>query len=173
MPTATADATPTTTPDIYDVLLTFQLDPPTLVKDTSGQVGPRKYQYVELNQVVERVVRDRLNKAGCIVLQPLGVVDGLSVVSTTIMHVASQTAVYSTAVLPDADTPQDAGKACTYMRRYSLVSLLCLIGDEDDDGHGFQRRQRGASASTPATSAPMPPAAAANVTGGDRPPMEL
>lgn len=137
--------------DIYEVILAFQLDPPSLLKDTSGQVGPRKYKYVDLNQVVERVVRDRLNKAKCIVTQPM---DGEDLL-TVIRHVPSGTQVESRVRLSGLDDPQDAGKAITYMRRYTLVSMLCLIGDEDDDAAGFTRH-RGASAAPVATSASMP-----------------
>ena len=128
--------------DIYEVILAFQTDPPTLLKDTAGQVGPRKYNYVDLNQVVERVLHERLNKAGCIVIQPM---DGTDLL-TIIRHVPSGTEVSSRAFCPDGLNPQDLGKAVTYMRRYSLVSLLCLVGEEDDDGAGFQPKRRQAVA---------------------------
>ena len=130
--------------DIYEVILAFQLDPPSLLKDTSGQVGPRKYKYVDLNQVVERVVRDRLNKMDCIVIQPLSG----SQLETVIRHVPSGTEVMAVTDLPGGETPQDMGKSVTYMRRYSLVSLLSLIGDEDEDGAGFKPAHRGASTPT-------------------------
>lgn len=128
--------------NIYEVILAFQLDPPSLLKDTSGQVGPRRYKYVDLNQVVERVVRERLNKMGCIVIQPFAGAE----LKTTIMHVASGTSIESSVILPDATTPQDAGKATTYMRRYSLVSMLCLVGDDDDDAQGWSPAPRAAAA---------------------------
>lgn len=118
-------------PDIYTVLLEFQKNPPSLLKDTTGQVQNRKYKYIDLGQVVERVV-GRLNELDCLVLQPMGG----RILETVIRHVPSGTETSSVAALPATDNPQDMGKSITYLRRYSLLSLLSLVGD-DDDGAGF------------------------------------
>jgi hypothetical protein len=148
--------------NIWTILLDFQTDPPSLLKDTGGQVGPRKYLYVNLNQVVERVVHERLVKAGCVVIQPLSGKQLLTIVR----HVASGTELKSVVDLHFGDGPQDLGKAITYMRRYSLVALLGLLAEDDDDAAGYTPVIRSRPGATMGVESLVDDGNAASIFGG-------
>lgn len=88
-----------------------------------------------------------LSLAGLIeALQPVLVENGLVVMQhplkpgeleTMIVHAESSQMVKSTLVLPlgdDKQTPQGAGSAISYARRYALMSIF-NIAAEDDDGN--------------------------------------
>lgn len=106
-----------------------------------------KSSYADLPTVME-VVKEPLNEAGIIVLQPastLIVNDGSGTVrnyiTTTLIHaetgewISSDTQVVS----KNDNNPQDFGAAQTYARRFGLQSLL-FIPAEDDDGNSISGR---------------------------------
>lgn len=55
---------------------------------------------------------------------------------TTIIHADSgETTATEMLLMHAKDDPQGQGSAITYARRYSLLSILGLVADEDDDGN--------------------------------------
>ena len=59
---------------------------------------------------------------------------------TTILHVESGESLDSTAPLMlDKQTAQGLGSAITYMRRYSILAILGLVADVDDDGNAAEK----------------------------------
>ena len=110
-----------------------------LTKDTKAY----NYKYVDLNQIIEKLT-PLLREEGLVLTQPI--IDGK--VKTIISDMSGESeipegqplpSIYSELELPKDVKPQDIGSACTYYRRYTLVSLLALESEDDD----------GKSASTP------------------------
>jgi hypothetical protein len=61
--------------------------------------------------------------------------DGTDSLLTYLLHKSGQFIAYSMILhLPKSD-PQGQGSAVTYARRYSYMSVLGLVADEDDDGN--------------------------------------
>src|SRR5262249_50891941 len=59
-----------------------------------------------------------------------------------LMHTSGQW-IASSLTLPIAqDTAQGYGSPATYARRYSLMAIACVAGDEDDDGERAQQTTR-------------------------------
>jgi hypothetical protein len=99
-----------------------------------------KSNYSDYNSVLE-VVKDPLNEAGLIVLQPTVVRDGKTLVETTILHAETGEFISGEmeVVCAKQNDPQAYGSAITYMRRYSLQAMLS-IPSEDSDGEGAMNR---------------------------------
>lgn len=105
-------------------------------KAVKGAKNPYfKSTYADLPTVME-VVKEPLNEAGIIVLQPASYHDGKNFITTTLVHadsgewMSSETEVVCT----KANDPQAFGAAQTYARRFGLQSML-FIPAEDDDGN--------------------------------------
>lgn len=94
-------------------------------------------KYVPLSDILKQV-KPVLNKNGFLLTQRLSVEDGRETLKTEIIHSDSGIKLYCEAPLKmddkDKNNPQKYGSAITYMRRYSLTSLLGL-SEEDDDGN--------------------------------------
>lgn len=115
------------------------------VKDVKGQVGNQKYLYADLAGCLE-AIRPVLHKYGLSIVQVV-VGSGVNVgIYTILLHSSGQwiRGLY-TAEAKDKN-PQTVGSVITYLRRYSLSSIVGLSA-EDDDGHAAQ-------AEAPAETAP-------------------
>lgn len=88
--------------------------------------------YFDINKLIE-VLKPTLNKLGLIVYQPTEYKDTHNIIKTIVCDVESGETVESSITLPDNLEPQKMGSAITYLRRYTLQSLLFLQA-EDDDG---------------------------------------
>lgn len=119
-----------------EVLLAFQANPPTLVKDRKGQVGHQKTKYADLVQV-NAVVLSELNKFGVIykTKPTVRAEDPKFVLAYELKHVPSGTAESGEYPLKLSENPMQMGSAITYARRYVLLALTGVAAeDEDDDG---------------------------------------
>lgn len=116
---------------IYAKLLKFQQLGITLKKD--GTNPHFKSSYVTLNEVLDKVKKP-LNDLGIVIIQG-GEVVGESVhgLKTTLYDTEDGTEVSCYMPYIGATDSQKLGGANTYLRRYSLITLLGLE-DEDDDG---------------------------------------
>lgn len=133
-------------------LLEAQKDAPGLQRDA---INPHfRSNYVSLDSLVA-VVLPILNKHGIVVMQTPTISDGRPALRTKLIHAASGESEEDTMLLElEKDTPQGQGSAITYARRYSLMSMLGLVADVDDDGN----------AATPQNGTPKPAAAEPNFT---------
>lgn len=90
--------------------------------------------YADLTSIVE-AIRGPLFKNGLSFVQPLEYQDGHYILTTQINHISGQF-IRSSVVIPVVkNDPQGVGSAITYLRRYSLTSMLGVVADEDDDGN--------------------------------------
>lgn len=81
-----------------------------------------------------KAVGPALSAAGVAILQPAGFEAGSVVVTTMLWHKSGQF-ISSTVSWPFSDNRiQELGSIVTYLRRYSLSSMLSLAADEDIDG---------------------------------------
>ena len=115
-------------------LIEVQKEIQTLCKDEKNPFF--KSNYVPLSSILKEV-KPVLNKHGFLLVQKPCLQDGQETLVTKIIHVSGES-IECAAPLKmeerDKSNPQKFGSAITYMRRYTLTSLLALA-EEDDDGN--------------------------------------
>jgi uncharacterized protein (DUF3820 family) len=116
---------------LAQALHAFQKDAPPIHLDARNPHFGNKY--ASLGGVVA-AIRPELNKHGLVYTQLPTNLDGAPALRTSVMHAESgeEIADVMPLILPKSD-PQSYGSALTYARRYALLSILGLVGDEDDD----------------------------------------
>lgn len=121
--------------NIYTALANFQQECPTIAKSETGY----GYNYAGLESIL-KIVNPLLAKHGLGFSQPL---DGKSV-KTILFHIESGDVLESSIEIPQnvelakMNQFQVLGSGITYLRRYSLASILGLVTDEDNDASGEQ-----------------------------------
>lgn len=99
-------------------------------------------KYAPLQDVLNEV-RPLLSKHGLSVIQsPSG--DGQSVsITTLLLHESGEWIEFDPLVLKAQKiTPQGAGSAITYGRRYALSAILGISSEDDDDGNSLEKPQQ-------------------------------
>lgn len=120
--------------NIYKALSAFQQEIEPITKDATGY----GYKYISLPSMIE-TINPVLAKHGLGFYQPL---DGKAV-KTILFHIESGDVIESSIDIPQdvelkgMNAYQSLGSAITYLRRYSLASVLGLV-DEDNDASGEQ-----------------------------------
>lgn len=101
-----------------------------------------KAKYAPLDEVVA-VARDALHAVDIMFSQSEENADatGFDLV-TTLLHVSGQWVAGRVRMPLEKQTPQAAGSALTYGRRYGLSALIGIVPDDDDDGAGAERRKQ-------------------------------
>ena len=115
-------------------LSAFQNEVPTIHEETKGF----NYTYSNLNSIF-KVIKPLLKKHGLGFYQNL---DNRNLV-TTVYHVESGEQIQSSSAIPEVTLKgmndfQTLGSGITYLRRYSLSTILGLITDKDVDACGVQ-----------------------------------
>lgn len=93
-----------------------------------------KSKYAGLPSVLEAVTPTLAEHDLVVVQSPISEGDRIGV-ETTIYHVSGESITSKFTMNLAKNDPQGAGSAITYARRYSLVSMLGLNVDDDDDGN--------------------------------------
>lgn len=114
--------------NVYEGLLYFQKERVTIPRNGVGKSNSSTYKYATLDDTIN-TVRPLIEKYGLGFTQLL---DGENLV-TELFHAESGTKITSTAPLGKPTSSQDMGARITYIRRYTLTSILALSGDEDTD----------------------------------------
>jgi hypothetical protein len=114
--------------DLLAALSNFNSEVGKIIK---SDVNPHlKIKYAGMASILDAVF-EPMRKNGLMLMQKLS---GDNTLTTTIYHVHTgqyiSNAVNMIISKPD---PQGFGSAVTYYKRYSIVSLLCLNVDDDDD----------------------------------------
>lgn len=91
-----------------------------------------EYRYADLADVLG-AVRPVLARHGLAVSQDIVTAARCIEVTTTLVHATGQTMTFGPLAFDAGGTPQQAGSAVTYGRRYALLAALGLA-TEDDDG---------------------------------------
>lgn len=114
---------------LWEALAAAQASFETVLRSKKGGKG----KYAPLEDVM--VVRDKLNAAGLVVTQPPRISDGALVIETFITHVKTEKSISCEYPAGPIEAPhQTLGAGVTYARRYSLLSLLGIAPEDDDDG---------------------------------------
>lgn len=94
-----------------------------------------KSKYAPLPEVLN-VARPILGKYGLAVIQNPYTIEGQLLIETRIVHESGEWIETEPLHMQlEKNTPQGAGSAITYGRRYSLSAVLGLASEEDDDGN--------------------------------------
>jgi hypothetical protein len=119
-----------------------------------------KNRYASLDSILD-YVRPLLSSHGLALVQGGGdLINGGLMVTTTIVHESGQWISSSFEMPLEKATPQAAGSAITYGKRYGVSALLALSTDEDDDGQGASKpAQKRSGAKAGEKSAPATPEA--------------
>jgi ERF superfamily len=94
--------------------------------------GTYSFSYATLDAILA-ATRPALNKQGLALVQLLEHHDGLPAVRTELRH-KDGGVLGSSFPLPSVpSTPQQLGSLLTYLRRYTIIALLGVAAEEDDD----------------------------------------
>lgn len=117
-----------------------------------------KSNYSDYNSVLE-VVKEPLNENGILVLQPTVVREGKTLVETTLIHAESGEFISGEmeVITAKQNDPQSYGAAITYMRRYSLQSMLSIPSEDSDAEGAMNRPQKAPEAPKLAPHSKLPP----------------
>lgn len=137
--------------ELAKALHAFQKDAPPIHLDGVNPHFGNKY--ASLSGVVS-AIRPVLNKHGLIYTQQPTNLNGAPALRTTVTHAESGERLEDVAplILAKSD-PQGYGSALTYARRYALLSILGLVGDEDDDANTASGSSSSGAAHRPTTTA--------------------
>jgi len=122
--------------NLFKALANFQQEVPVIHKDTQGY----GYTYADLPKVFE-VINPLLKKHGLGFSQLL---QGQSI-QTILFHIESGETLESSTDIPQnvslkgMNEFQVLGSAITYLRRYSISSILGIVTDKDTDAGGEQK----------------------------------
>lgn len=150
-------------PSIPNKLLEFQKRVSAISKDS---VNPFfKSKYFDVNTVID-TIKPILNEIGLVVMQPLEVRDGKNILITDIWD-ENRLLRNSAVLVPEIADIQKFGAALTYLRRYALVSLLLLQGEEDDDGNTAVKQKKVSNSNDQAKAVSDPNKATTSTNSGN------
>lgn len=89
---------------------------------------------------VRDTITPTLTRHGIAVLQLLGFDEGRVTCETVLTHKSGQWISGTFSMPPTKPDAQGTGSAATYCRRYSLMAIVNVVGDEDDDGNAASER---------------------------------
>jgi hypothetical protein len=121
-------------PSLNSALLDAQRAMPSLQRD---KINPHfGASYLSLEGLMGSIL-PVLNENGMVLTQLTTTLDdGSGGLTTRLTHVETGETIESTMpLIMDKQNAQAQGSAITYARRYSLMALLGLVADEDDDGN--------------------------------------
>lgn len=121
--------------NIYKALADFQQEVPVIHKDTQGY----GYSYADLPTIFEKI-NPLMKKHGLGFYQTIED----TYLRTRVFHIESQEFIESNTPIPQGvqlkgmNDFQVLGSGITYLRRYAISSILCLVTDKDTDASGEQ-----------------------------------
>lgn len=121
-----------TSPTIKELaaaLLGFHKEVGTIAKTATNPFF--KSKYADLPTILSAINEPLVNNGLVLSQFP----DGEYGLTTRLMHVSGEWMESTYVLKPVKTTPQDAGSAMTYQRRYAIGAILNLNIDEDDDGN--------------------------------------
>lgn len=117
---------------IYSLLAKAQAGMASPKKNGVGQVGPRKYAYATLDDVLDSI-KQALNENGLFLTQRTARGESCLFIQTLVGH-GSETLLLDEEPYEYDPNPQEYGRRETYAKRYGLCKAFAIVGDEDTDG---------------------------------------
>ena len=102
--------------------------------------GEYSYKYAHLAAVLD-ACRLPIAENGLALVQFPRLVGDFVVVTTLLVHASGEYLSSDLALRPDTLAPQSIGSAITYARRYSVLAMIGIAPEEDDDGQAAQPRE--------------------------------
>jgi hypothetical protein len=100
-----------------------------------NSVNPHfRNKYASLDMILEAITEPLCN-AGIVLIQPTTIRDGLTILTTQLIHAESGESIDSELIIPAQSDPQKLGSALTYYRRFSVCSILAIAAEIYDDGN--------------------------------------
>lgn len=131
--------------EMFDDLRAAQMEMPQFQKN--AQNPHFKHNYTTLDDLLPAVL-PILNKHNFVLLQQPTFHEGQPALRYRLLHKSGEEVTDVMPLLAIKDDPQAQGSAITYARRYSLVTLLGLSAEADDDGNSSRPAPRKAPAKT-------------------------
>lgn len=101
-------------------------------KLSQGQVGQAKVSYANLDSVIQACKPLAANGLALTQLPSMPTPDTLAL-TTVLMHAESGEYIQSTMSCACGNSPQEKGKAITYLRRYALMAMCGIAAAEPDE----------------------------------------
>jgi ERF superfamily len=133
--------------NLADALGKFQKDVENVKKDATNPFF--KSKYASLENIID-TVRPPLAKHGLSFSQ---FPDGAGL-TTILMHSSGEWIQATSSMAAKDQTPQGQGSAITYLRRYTLSSVLGLATEDDDDGNAASKAPEASKTAPRATKPP-------------------
>ena len=123
-------------------LAAFQAECPPINKDVKNEYS--NYNYADLPSILA-VINPLLSKHGLMITQPIEADQDRRYIKTILYHLESKESIESRIDIPIVSMKgmndyQALGSGITYLRRYSLSSILGIVTDEDTDASGEQSK---------------------------------
>ena len=125
--------------EIAAALSKFQGEMIAVKKDATNPFYKSRYATLD---IIWETIRKPLSENGLSIAQTMNVIEGKSVLETTLYHVSGEWISGVQLANPIKEDPQALGSAITYARRYSLAAILGLVSDEDDDAEAAMTKQK-------------------------------
>jgi hypothetical protein len=116
-----------------------QAEFPSITKGRTADMERYTYKYADLGDVLAGVL-PVLHNHGLSTAQDVTGNKGTVAVATRIYHTSGHVESFGPLEMTAGNTPQMAGSAITYARRYALCAALGIAPDEDDDGARASQR---------------------------------
>jgi hypothetical protein len=117
---------------LAEALVAIQAEAPAIPLDSTNPHF--KSKFASLAGVMDRV-RPVATKNGVAVVQLPTTQEGAPALTTRLIHSSGEEIESTMLLLPSKPDPQGQGSALTYARRYMVLAMLGLVGDEDDDAN--------------------------------------
>ena len=124
--------------ELAKALSNFQSKMTAVKKDATNPFYKSKYATLD---TIWEAIRKPLSENGLSIAQTMNLIEGKSVLETTLYHTSGEWISGTQLANPVKDDPQSLGSAISYARRYSLSSLLGIVSEEDDDGESAEKRE--------------------------------
>jgi hypothetical protein len=121
---------------LFQAISAIQNSDISLPRTATGQVGTREYQYLTIQKLHEAVF-PLLREHKLVWITAPSCIDGVPSLEFKLAHIEDEAEVVGEFPLCLANSdPQGLGSAITYARRYALLAVLGLVGDDDDGAAG-------------------------------------
>lgn len=118
--------------NVYDALFSFWNEVGAVGKTQTAKEEKFSYKYADLSTVLSSI-KEPLKKNELLLVQSVEIVDGREKLITRLVHLPSKEEIKSEMLMPATMGMRETGANLTYLRRYSIITLLCLATDEDID----------------------------------------
>lgn len=136
--------------ELAKALVAFHKNAPKIGKDGKANYG----SYPTLAGIFDTIREPLTAQNLAVVQQPCTLDSGMPGLRTTLLHASGESISEVMPLAVDKPGPQALGSALTYARRYSVLAILGLVGDEDDDAQSAEKPKKDERVPGPQREAP-------------------